>query len=92
MVLPEGSGRFLVRSIRASCSFSCTWFSTDAPQASRKIAESGRIEQMDTFPEANTHAAKADNVTESEIVIRINSGKIREGEERNFISGFSGIQ
>jgi hypothetical protein len=43
---------------------------------------------LDTFPEATTYAANAEKVTESEILIRINSGKTRERKERNVILGF----
>jgi hypothetical protein len=90
--LPEGKGLLFVRFMIASCFFSWTWFRTEAPQARRKIPKSGRKDFPDILPETSTHDANADNVTESEMLIRINSGNIRVRKERKAISGFSGIQ
>jgi len=43
LILPEGIGRFLVRGIILSISFSCTWLSAAEPDASKNIPITANI-------------------------------------------------
>jgi hypothetical protein len=63
----EGIGRFRVRSMRSSHGHSWYWFNEEAPDASMNIPATGISDDHVRSPGLTTRAAKAVNVTASEI-------------------------
>ena len=83
-IFPAGSGRFRVRSIRASISRSWNWFSAAAPQDNRNTpvtgrkASTGRLPLKMRYP-ANVEKAMASerkNFTSERILLAIKCFKI----------------
>jgi hypothetical protein len=82
VISDEGRGRFFVRSILESHSFSWYWLSAEAPAARRKIPEKGRRSRREKPLRQISPEAYAEKVTARETLNRIKARKLLNEKDR----------